>query len=114
MKTPEKIPEKGFYYHYKHNADLSINNYAYELIGVGIHSEDDCRPEDANMAIYLPIYESGAFKAGKFFCLRPLEMFMGDVIKENKSFPRFTKITDEKVIAELKKIKEELYRGGSF
>ncbi|HEY4513204.1 MAG TPA: DUF1653 domain-containing protein [Candidatus Paceibacterota bacterium] len=117
MKIPEKVPEKGFYYHYKHNPALSINNYAYELIGVGIHSEENCRPEDANMAIYLPIYESSAFKSGKFFVLRPLDMFMGDVVKDlpaqagEKTFPRFIKITDEKVIEELEKIKADMYRG---
>ncbi|MFA6520272.1 MAG: DUF1653 domain-containing protein [Candidatus Paceibacterota bacterium] len=109
MKVPEKIPEKGFYYHYKHDPTISINNYAYELIGVGIHSEDDCRPEDANMAVYMPIYESKAFKAGKFYDLRPLEMWMGNVIKENKTIKRFTKITDENIIAELKKIKSQMY-----
>ena len=102
MKIPEKVPEKGFYYHYKHNPALSINNY---------------RPEDANMAIYLPIYESSAFKSGKFFVLRPLDMFMGDVVKDlpaqagEKTFPRFIKITDEKVIEELEKIKADMYRG---
>jgi hypothetical protein len=107
---PQKIPEKGFYYHYKHDPTLSINNYAYEFIGVGIHSEDDCRPEDSNMAIYLPIYESRAFRAGKFFDLRPLEMWEESVTKENKTVKRFTKITDEKIIEKLKKIKGEMYK----
>jgi hypothetical protein len=109
FKVPTQVPEKGFYYHYKHNAALSVNNYAYELIGVGIHSEDDCRPEDSNMAVYLPIYESRAFRAGKFLDLRPLEMWMESVVKDGKTIPRFQKITDEKIIAELKKIKEGMY-----
>ena len=61
------------------------------------------------MAIYLPIYESRTFRAGKFFVLRPLKMFMGDVEKDGKTIPRFQKITDEKIIAELKKIKEGMY-----
>jgi len=110
FKIPKNVPEKGFYYHYKHNPALSINNYAYELIGVGIHSEDDCKPEDSNMAIYLPIYESRAFRAGKFFDLRPLEMWMGNVIKDGKTIPRFQKITDKKIIAKLKKIKGKMYQ----
>ena len=109
MKIPTKIPEKGFYYHYKHDPAGDINNYAYELMGVGLHSEEDSRPEDANMAIYLPIYKSGAYRAGKFFVLRPLEMFMENVEKNGKTMPRFTKITDKKIIAELEKIKGELY-----
>jgi hypothetical protein len=110
LKIPTKVPEKGFYYHYKHDPKGAINNYAYEFVGVGMHSEDDCRPEDANMAVYLPLYESRAFKAGKFFVLRPLEMFMGKVEKENKTFLRFTRITDKNIIAELNKIKGELYK----
>ena len=109
MKIPTKVPEKGFYYHYKHDPNGTINNYAYELIGVGIHSEEDCRPEDANMAIYLPIYESSAYRAGKFFVLRPLEMFMGNIEKENKTMLRFTKITDPDIIVKLEKIKGEMY-----
>jgi len=112
LTIPKNIPEKGFYYHYKHNPSLSINNYAYELIGVGMHSEDDCRLEDSNMAIYLPIYESRAFRAGKFFDLRPLEMWEESVKnKENKSVKRFTKITDPVIIEKLKEIKGEMYKG---
>ncbi|MFZ2150307.1 MAG: DUF1653 domain-containing protein [Minisyncoccia bacterium] len=109
MKIPAKIPGKGFYYHYKHNPAGTVNNYAYELIGVAMHTEADCRPEDANLAIYLPIYESGAYRAGKFLDARPLEMFMENTTKENKTFPRFQKITDEKVITALQKIKGEMY-----
>jgi hypothetical protein len=86
-----------------------VNNYAYEVIGVGMHSEDDCRPEDANMVIYRPIYESSVYKAGKFFDLRPLEMWMGNVIKDNKTFKRFKKITDPEIIKKLEKIKGEMY-----
>jgi hypothetical protein len=110
MKIPEKVPEKGFYYHYKYDPSGPINNYAYELIGVGVHTEDDCRPEDENMAVYLPIYESRAYKAGKFYDLRPLEMWMGNVEKNGKIFPRFKKITDPNIIAELEKIKGEMYK----
>ena len=29
-----KLPEKGFYYHYKHDSNLDVNNYSYEVIGV--------------------------------------------------------------------------------
>ena len=109
FKIPNEVPEKGFYYHYKHDPTGPVNNYAYEFIGVGIHTEDDCRSEDSNMSIYLPIYESRAFRAGKFFDLRPFEMWMGNVEKDGKTFPRFKKITDEKIIAELEKIKKGMY-----
>jgi hypothetical protein len=109
MKIPTKVPKKGFYYHYKHVDGKPVNDYAYEVIGVGVHSEDDCRPEDANMVVYRPLYEAAVFKAGKLFDLRPLEMWMGNVEKYGKTFPRFQKITDAKVLAELEAIKSQMY-----
>jgi hypothetical protein len=116
MKTPKKIPEKGYYYHYKHNPSLAVNNYAYEILGVGIHTEmghdnikNDCRPEDAHMVVYRPIYEASVYKAGKFFDIRPLEIFIEKVTKDRKTFPRFKKIVNKKIIAKLEKIKREMY-----
>lgn len=40
MKITKKIPEKGFYYHYKHDPKGEFNNYAYEVVGLGLHTED--------------------------------------------------------------------------
>ncbi len=57
------MPERGFYYHYKHNPDGAVNNYAYEVMGVGCHTEDNCRPEDINLVVYRPLYESSVYKA---------------------------------------------------
>ena len=34
-----------------------LNNYAYYIYGVGHHTEDDCRTEDAFMQVYRPLYE---------------------------------------------------------
>jgi hypothetical protein len=107
--VPAKVPEKGFYYHYKHDPNGPINNYAYEMIGVGHHSENDCRPEDTNMVVYLPLYEAFVYKAGKLFDLRPLEMWMSTVTKEGKTVRRFQRITDPAVIAKLETIKNEMY-----
>ncbi|MDQ3014536.1 MAG: DUF1653 domain-containing protein [bacterium] len=109
MKAPANVPEKGFYYHYKHDPHGLINNYAYEVVGVGFHTENDCRPIDTHMVIYQPIYESTVFTLGKFFDIRPLEMFAENVTKESKTFPRFKKITDPNVIAQLEKIKAKMY-----
>lgn len=109
MKIPTVVPEKGFYYHYKHDPSGAVNNYAYEIIGVGCHTEDDCRPEDANMVVYRPLYESSVYKAGKLFDLRPLDMFMESVLKNGTTMPRFRKITDLNVIAELTKIRDKMY-----
>lgn len=110
MKIPNKVPSAGYYYHYKHDSSGSINNYAYEVIGVGCHTEDDCRPEDANMVIYRPLYESSVYKAGKFYDLRPLEMWMGDITTQyDFTVPRFKKITDIGIISKLEEIKKQMY-----
>jgi hypothetical protein len=109
MKIPTRVPENGFYYHYKHDPNGSVNNYAYEVVGVGCHTEDDCRPEDANMVVYRPLYDSSVYKAGKLFDLRPLEMWMGDVEKDGKKFPRFSRITDIAVLGKLASIRSEMY-----
>ncbi len=61
------------------------------------------------MVVYRPIYEASVFKAGKLFDLRPLEMWMGDVIKDGKTFKRFQRITDPKAIAALEQIRKEMY-----
>ncbi len=89
---PTQVPENGFYYHYKHDPLKPVNDYAYEVVGVGCHTEDDCRPEDANMVVY-----------------RPLEMWMGDVTKDGKTCKRFQKITDSAVITQLEEIREKMY-----
>ena len=103
------VPEKGFYYHYKHDAAGPINNYAYEVMGVGHHTEDDCRPQDTHMVVYRPIYEAFVYKNGKMFDLRPLEMFLENVTKGDCTFPRFEKITDEAIVDELGRIRDAMY-----
>lgn len=44
------------------------------------------------------------------FDARPLAMWMGDVTKDDKTFPRFQKITDPELISQLEKIREEMYK----
>ena len=107
--TPKEVPEKGFYYHYKHDPDGPVNNYAYEVIGVGHHTEDYLPIEDVLMVVYRPLYEGEVYKAGKLFDLRPLKMFMEYITKEGKTFPRFKKISDEVVIKELEIIQAKIY-----
>jgi hypothetical protein len=107
--TPKEVPEKGFYYHYKHDREGSVNNYAYEVVGVGHHTENYLPLEDVLMVVYRPLYESPVYKAGKLFDLRPIKMFMEYITKEGKTFPRFKKITDDAVIKELAKIRNRMY-----
>lgn len=50
------MPEKGYYYHYKHDSEGEINNYAYEVIGVGLHSEGnhgEVSPKDMMKLLYI-------------------------------------------------------------
>ena len=108
-------PEKGFYYHYKHDPEGSVNNYAYEVLNIAHHTEVEDWDENA-FVIYCPIYESTVYKAGKHWDARPLKMFMenveneqGESLLKGGRMKRFTRITDEKVIAELEKIKKEMY-----
>jgi len=105
MKIPTKVPVNGFYYHYKHDPSGPINNYAYEVVGVGHHTEED----GVFFVLYRPLYESPVYVAGKMYDVRPLEMWMGEVEKDGATFPRFSKITDMAVIMRLEEIKKKMY-----
>lgn len=110
LTIPAEVPENGFYYHYKHDPAGPVDNYAYEVVGVGHHTEDYLPLEDVLMVVYRPLYESaGVYKAGKLFDLRPLKMFLEYITKEGKTYPRFKKIVDEEVIAKLKEIRAKMY-----
>jgi hypothetical protein len=110
MKLPEKVPEKGFYYHYKHDPNGSVENYAYEFLGVGFHTESN-----EHFINYRPLYESASvYRASKTLgvpCIdnRPLEMWMGDVTIGGVPRKRFAKITDPKIIMELETIRAIMY-----
>ena len=114
LPMPKRVPELGFYYHYKHDPSKSVNDYAYEVMGVVFHTEDDPRPGEEHFLQYRPLYEASVYKASKelgipCFDGRPLEMWMEDVTKDGNTFPRFQKITDPQVIMRLEKIREEMY-----
>lgn len=102
ITPPPQVPEPGFYYHYKHDPEGSEENYAYELLGIGHHTEEECRPEDQFMVVYRPLYESAlVYRLGRMYDIRPLEMFMETVTKEGKEMGRFSRITDPKLISRL-------------
>lgn len=114
LPMPKRVPEPGFYYHYKHDPSGAVNNYAYEVVGVGFHTEDDTRPGEEHFLVYRPLYEASVYKASKelgipCFDARPLEMWMEEVTKEGKTFPRFQKITNPAIIEQLEKIRSEMY-----
>jgi len=101
-----QTPEKGFYYHYKHDPNGPFNNYAYEVLGTSLHTE-----ERTHSVVYRPLYEN-TFLDRLDFSNRPLEMFLNSVEKEGKTTSRFTKITNEETIALLTKIRDEMYPRG--
>lgn len=115
LTIPKRFPKPGFYYHYKHDPTKGPRHFAYEVVGVGFHTEGDCRPQDACMVDYRPLYESAAvYQASLEMGLpvedhRPVDMFMEDVNLNGKTVPRFQKIDDPDVIEYLNKIKKEMY-----
>ncbi|MEK7538356.1 MAG: DUF1653 domain-containing protein [Patescibacteria group bacterium] len=103
MDKPTQVPANGFYYHYKHNQAGEINNYAYEVIGLGLHTE-----ERNYTVLYRPLYKN-TFLAPANYCARPYDMFIGTVEKDGKIIPRFQKILDPDIIGKLRIIKEGMY-----
>lgn len=109
--------EKGFYYHYKHDDSKGVRNYAYEILGTAFNTESVIDPADElgsflkdEVVIYRALYDhSIAYKNGKKFWVRPAGMFLENVTKDGKTFPRFQKITDPAIIAELVKTRDEMY-----
>ncbi len=99
----------GFYYHYKHT-DIDIINYAYEVLNIAHHTEIEGLDESA-MVVYRPLYENASvYKIGQHWDVRPLSMFAENIEKNGKMIERFTRITDENIILELKKKREEMYK----
>lgn len=108
--TPQ-FPETGFYHHYKHDLAGEVNNYAYEVLGVGYHTEDDCRPIDQYLVFYRPLYDAFVYRVGKgkLTDARPLSMFMERVTRDGVTKDRFTKITNEATLKELTAIRNSMY-----
>ncbi len=116
MDPPQNLPERGFYYHYKHDPAGPLNNYAYEVLGTGCATETDWKDPDAYMVIYRPLYgESPAYQAGRLWFLRPAAMFMGDIPGNDGAppMPRFHKICNPEIVAELMAAKERMYGKGN-
>ena len=115
LPIPNKVPELGFYYHYKHDPSGPINNYAYEVVGVGFHTEADARTGEEHFVVYRPLYDASVYNASQelgipCFDNRPLEMWLGEVEKDGQVISRFQKITDPAIIAKLEKVRDEMYQ----
>lgn len=93
-----QLPQKGFYRHYKHDPKGPAFNYTYEVIGIGRNTE-----EGTLTVLYRPLYDN-AWMLPADYQSRPLEMFMGDVTKDGKTFPRFVRTIDPELIAQCETI----------
>ncbi|MBM3272560.1 DUF1653 domain-containing protein [Candidatus Kaiserbacteria bacterium] len=100
---PQDMPAPGFYHHYKHDPAGPVNMYAYEVVGLGKHTEDD-----TYLILYRPLYVN-EWLLPATYCVRPIESFMGDATKGGQAVPRFTRIMDREVLEELLRIRAELY-----
>lgn len=115
LPMPARVPERGFYYHYKHDPSGAVNNYAYEVLGIGFHTEENAREGEAHFLIYRPLYEASVYKAAQTlgipcFDARPLEMWMDEAVEyQGEVVPRFRKITDPVVLAQLEQIRAQMY-----
>lgn len=97
-----ETPAKGFYYHYKHSEDKGFADYAYEVIGTALHTE-----EGTYTVLYRPLYDNTYLDVD--YSARPLEMFMETVTKDGVEMSRFKKIEDEELVAKLSRIRTERY-----
>lgn len=123
LKPPQRLPEPGFYYHYKHDPglarpdcpDAGIRNYAYEvLMPFGLYTEED-GPKDKFRVCYIPLYPWAKVyeisqKVGRI-CQdhRPASMFLEHVESDTYDGPRFKRITDPEIIKQLEEIRDRMY-----
>lgn len=110
VKIPAKVPRPGFYYHYKHDPDGDVNNYAYVVIGIGFHTETDIC-----FVNYIPLYPSSVYNASielgiMCFDSRPISMWLENVEVNGEIVPRFKEVTDPERIEKLTAIRNEMYK----
>lgn len=100
--SPKDYPKAGdFYYHYKHDKTKGINDYAYQILGTALHTENG-----ELLVVYRSLYKSEREDFGTNFFARPLEMFLEevDMPEYNYNGKRFKQILDPQIIEKLKQI----------
>lgn len=96
----------GYYYHYKHDPELSVNNFTYKVLGVSKDTEN----EGEYKVIYKPLYEQD-FLGFANFSATALNMFIEEVKLNNKLISRFTQISNQNIITKLQEIEKKLETG---
>jgi len=99
--TENGEPEPWFYYHCKHDHENGFDNYAYQVLGVGMHTETN-----EKLVVYRALYGEP-----KIF-IRPLSVFMEDVEIDGGTMPRFIPIENRQILKALKKKEKEMYQKG--
>ena len=101
-------PQPGdYYYHYKHNPAKDALNYAYQIVGLALHSET----EEVFVA-YRPLYSPNhVWDHNCDFYVRPLNMFLDENFVSNGQIipQRFRKIEGQ----ELEILNQELMKQNS-
>ncbi len=100
-----KIPEKGFYYHFKHDPKKDIYNYAYWVLPVLANDADN--PDEPKVS-YLRLYKEPNNWFRKF-----VEFFDKTKIERPENvtnqLTRFVKINDPELCEKLKERFYEMY-----
>lgn len=114
LSMPKQVPALGFYYHYKHDPNGAVNNYVYEVLGVGFHTEDETRPGEEHFVIYRPLYDASVYRASlalgiPCFDNRPLDMWMGEVEVNGIVIPRFDRVVYIETCRALEQIRAQMY-----
>ena len=97
----QKLPKQGeFYYHFKHDPTKGVSDFAYQIVGIAVHSEDE-----SLFVAYRPLYTPNHVIDNEGnFNIRPLTMFVENVTKSNYDGPRFRLIKDPEIIKQLSKL----------
>ncbi len=118
FRLPTRVPEPGFYHHFKRNPNGPAREGAYEVLGIGFHTEAGTMVappySQEHFVNYRPLYEHQLYKLTRRFgilCVftKPLGLWFSEAQRSGVYIPRYQKITDRAVIAELERIRDSMY-----
>lgn len=97
-------PQIGeFYYHFKHDPS-DVYDHAYVVEGFAFDLE-----HDKEVLLYKPLYELVIDGLKVETGVRSIENFTEMVTRDDKTFERFSKVTDPEIISKLESKKKEIF-----
>mgnify|MGYP000240232230 CR=1 FL=1 len=99
-----QIPERGFYYHYKHEDARGFTHHAYEVLGLSRHTEDE-----TFLVRYRPLYSERTYLGDADQSVRPLDLWFTQVEWNGETLPRFTRVTDPVLLEKLIAVRTQTY-----